>query len=739
MSTKFRCNDRIYNGLTLNNVYDQNGNPISTLVDFYNLIEHIFTELIETLVRIAIDNIKTSIPIPYVILGGKAINNIINKKYLPKSFDFDIHITDNQNTGYVAQITDTDIFGKAIADELNKFLSVTNNNIFTIYRNYIINILKKYNLIDNNQINYYMNNDIFYYGERVKSYGLAINGLFIYFKFRNDIFGNQFYSNAINIVNPTENELIYPFSDIDLEKIINFGMIINDDKYKVNSYDGLRYANYSVLLSNLISYATERPGAKVNNNMRKLNSFVNITNYNCGFVQKNNSSSSEFDTSSLKYISGQDIIQNSTGVLLNLNSTDLLKTGNYKKNSVDLIINNYLYNHNNKLINCVNNLVLTHDNLHNLNIIWNTNTLGFNENNIINFLENLLKNADTDLYIKEYTGSLYSYVNDYCQYIHFGLDTAQIQQKLTNHYGHNYNLSNIVNEMSSIFYTVNSSYAPYLQYIKDDFYLFRAQNFICFNSPNGDIFNPSSIQTGDIIYIPFYQSTSFSTNYSFSSFVRPNTFFFRIKINKNSKKWLFVNKYSHFPNEKEILLDKNIYMFVTNVDYLPIKLSGGTIRDVMFIDVTLFDSFQDVINANLINQSNHNLINFNPNNIPNNIYNNHNYLASSLRFPRGKIKISLNDVPDFNLRTRNYTKFTNQNLLLYDITSLIRELEICHIKTEFEIYTQILNLIKENEIINSYPEIFLFSLNNKLISRENNEKFDMSGSGNKKFKLYKKN
>lgn len=700
-TTIFKCKERLYDGLNINNVYDQNNNQITDLAKFYNLIEHIFNEILEVLVRTSMDNITTSLQIPYVIVGGKAINNIIKNNSLEKSFDFDIHITDNINTNYKATTNDIYVLGNAVVENLNKLLDNSILNIFTIYRNYIINLLKKYNLINKNQENFYLNEKLFYYGERIKNTGVTINGIFIHFKFRDDIFGNDKYSNSYDS-NTTDNEIYYPFSDMDLENIINFGIIINDNKFTIDSYDGLRYASYSVLLSNLISYTTERPGYKVDNNIRKIKAFLDIKNYKCQFIQKNKNNSDQLNTKNLKYSNNTNIIENITGADIKLNNVQLLENGNSKKKSIDLIIDNYNKQHDMQLNNCVQNLVLIHDYTPNSNIIWNTFLNNFNENTFSTQLETLLKNNDVSKNVLNYTGSLYGTINDYCQYTHFNLNVDNLLQpnNLTNN-----DMINITDDISSIIYKTNTSYGPFLNNFKDEFILFRAQNFICFNSPNGDIFNPGSVKIGDIIYIPYYQSTSYSTNFSFSNFVRNNTFFFRIKINKNSKKWIFVNKYSQYPEEKEIILDKNVCLYVTGIQYSPIKLFDNNIRDVMFVDVTLFDTFNDITNANLINQPNHNLINFNENNIPEYIKENNNHFRGS------NTNLSQNNV-NINI--------TNQNFLLYDNTNLLKRLQPCQLKLEFQLYTEMYNLLKHNNTINSNNHIYTFSLNNNKNNDNNN-------------------
>ena len=722
---KIRCMDRVYTGYTPTGVIDRNGLPITNLSVFYELLESVFTELIEILTRIAINSVSLTSNIPYVIMGGKAINNIISKKYLVKSFDFDIHITDNVSTGYNATDGDVDNFG---TDVVNYLEYMINSNSFKIYRLYIINILKKYNIIDINQENFYLNEKLFYYGERIKPQGFRINGFFIHLKFRDDLFGGPFYSNAIKTTPHTENELYFAFSDIDLEEQLNFGMLINDNKLKLDSYDGLKYATYNVLLNNLISYATEITGFKVNKNLNKLKIFTDIDKYTCNFTQVHDVHNTSLSTKYLKYLPGRELINNKTNVTLFLNGTNILETNAEKKQAVSYIKNNYLINRNHKFNECSNSIVL--NNIFtsaNHNLIWNILHINFDENYIINQLEDAITKHDYNNYIRSYTGNLYTFINDYCQYIHLGMDTTHIQDNLLVQLSISTKLSDISDRISkSILDCRNDDiYNNNLDFFKDEFYLYRAQNFVAFNSPFGTIFNPGDFNIGDLIFIPNFQSTSYVTNYNFTSFVKQNTFFFRIKVNKNSKKWIMLNSYSYYPNEKEVLVDKNVMYYVTGVDYLPIKLSTGVIRDIMFIDVTLIDNFNFIQNNIAYTTGNYNLYNFNKNNIPNQIINLHNQNSTQIVQNNTSRKENLNSY--INKNRRNIVTFTNQNTLFYDYPYSLNknyDPDCERLDTAFKNYTQLYSSIINNQTINSPPEIYIAGLDNDRLNSINNDRID---------------
>jgi len=90
--------------------------------------------------------------------------------------------------------------------------------------------------------------------------------------------------------------------------------------------------------------------------------------------------------------------------------------------------------------------------------------------------------------------------------------------------------------------------------------------------------------------MPRFSSTTFITNNSYENFVRENTFLLKIKINKESKKWIIVNKYSEYPDEAEILLDRDCYFTVEEREILPIKMRNNTLRDIVVITLRHHDT-----------------------------------------------------------------------------------------------------------------------------------------------------
>lgn len=117
---------------------------------------------------------------------------------------------------------------------------------------------------------------------------------------------------------------------------------------------------------------------------------------------------------------------------------------------------------------------------------------------------------------------------------------------------------------------------------------------MCINAPNGSQFNISLIKRNSIIYIPKYLSTSMHTSYGYDAFFKNNSFVMKIKINKLSKKWIVLDKYSQYPHEKEILIGRDCYFVTLNVTSQPIFLNGHLI-DTTVIELLLCDDFKSAV------------------------------------------------------------------------------------------------------------------------------------------------
>lgn len=587
----------------INDVIDENGVDIKNFEKLYDFIEKITTELFENLFRIALKNMSAY---KYAVLGGKAINNIINLKYLKKSFDYDIHMFDSTKN-------ELDLFGNKLAIELNEVIKK-----FNLYRFYIINILKRYKLITNKEVDHYKNNTLFYYGERKKP-SFSIKGIFIHFVFKSNLIaGGKIYSNNTP-PSLIQNELYYPLSDIDLDDTLNFGLVIKDQRYTTQNYDNVNYANYSVVLHNLIKY-TERPGIKQNANFNKLKNFVEIDKYSCFLLTDNEKIEKQLTNMLIT-----TKINNKLPQQLYINANPIINVGDNVVDIISEIINKYNTDKIQYSNVCINNAILDNTAV-TKNSVFKSLTKS-NENILLNLFEKEASVQDVDGFILYYSGNGFTPINTYLDNDTFGIDNTKSaysdlhimdvivfsdKSKLTINKIINVkkstDMEHIVTNISTIIQDIKKSptYINNLGDLNDEFYVYRLQNFMCINSPNGDQFNPSILKPRTIIHMSRFLSTSFVTNFDYVPFLLSNSLLFKIKINKESPNWIFLNKYSLHPTEKEILINKNVYFLITNVDSLPIRVNSK-MRDIIVIEMVLCDNMGTLLtgtNKDLIQLNN---------------------------------------------------------------------------------------------------------------------------------------
>ena len=617
-------------------IRDTSGNKITNINDMYELIEEILSEPLEILIRMSMGSYPISNH-QYVVVGGKALNNVINMKYMKKSFDYDVHIMGSKN------YNDVRVFSEEVTNKLNNSIDPSNGE-FKIYRNYIITLLKRYNLISDAEEHHYLNNRLFYYGKR-KGTSFDIRGIFIHFKFHNNIFGLDKYTNNPKIKHPpSKNEIYYPIFDIDLDLNITFGVPYeNSHVYTTSSYDNVRYATYFLLIQNLIRYM-EQENMKQLKNLKKLINFVDINRYNCYFISTTTSGKMDSDvTNILKNhikLEGNLVKQTTARQIIKFQSriqpkksVILKKEVNYAFNKAH-VNNNFIFSgkrtmsnvmkdfsaeykkmHSVEVDKCINNIIIGRDNPNPNNIFVD----GVNVNNVLSQFEKAVYEYDTDRYIYLYTTDKYKAISKYIQYKHFGLDTQGLKE-----YGHeiikntihftdgkkddinmmtidvdNNTLPKIIKGISDVFKNIRlgqNKFTTNLDNMLDEFYVYRVQNYINFNSAIGDIFNPYNIKRNSIIYIPFFMSTTFITNDgTVVNFIKNNSFILKIKINKQSRKWLLLNKYSAQPQEYEILIDKDTYLVIDDFNYKTIRMSNGVHRDILVLSVKLCDNISEMV------------------------------------------------------------------------------------------------------------------------------------------------
>lgn len=583
--------------------------------NFYGFLEEILLELIDNIFKYTLSANSFD---PHfnnlVLLGGKSTNNYIKRSKLQKSFDFDLHIMGDNSTPGAKTHDERGIF---IADKLEDL--ITTSSIFKVFRNYLGLILLENDLITPDQLSHYLHERIFYFGTRDKG-SFKITGFFIHLVFRKDLFTNgKFYSNGKTIL-PSKNEIYYPISDFETENIVNFDIPIPEVyssayTYK-NSYENIDYANYFLTLHNLLRYLyKDSPpfsgpsfGFKFNKNFRKLKNFIDISNYDCKFLN-------EFNKNQLIYSIFELDVDNRIASRLLKNSVKTLtlnsKTynssysltfdeydsrGNFVKNydildGYDIFKNlknfdNYIKKNLASQIGvCSSNILIdyTKSGSKIYTEIFNTPSkprystyLGSFEK-VIRDIETLTPPHSYGV-IYEFTGAFYTPMNNYLIKNHFGDKSGDVRETIGSH---TKKVSEWDKIMDGIFryYHSNNDIINLKDTLEDEFYLYRFQNFASFSGGKGTLFNISQLKPNDIIFLPIYQSTSFTRQFKCDSFLRPNTFLLKIKVKKELKNWIILNNYSRFSTETEVLIDKNQYYKVTNITHSIVNCSNSCAVD----------------------------------------------------------------------------------------------------------------------------------------------------------------
>lgn len=572
-----RVKNLIYEGNGINYSNIDNNNVLS----FWNYLEHILCDYFESFIKQELRQIDFN---NYVLLGGKGINNIINISVLKKSFDFDIHIIDAPNN-YALKC-----FGNKLCTKLNETFKLRSD-----YRRYLVNILKKNELIDD-EVDY-EHIVPFYFGARYKSEGFLIEGIFFRLPLKIGIFTEPYTNKPDN----KDNEIYYPIIDLDYEKILNFGMEINNNK-QIKIYDGIKYPIFAHQIFNLIRYIdqSEENDHKRQKNLNKLKQIFDIKKYTCTFISNN--TKKELIESN-KYINKRFALKYNLDYKLDLKN----KTFNIGKRICDIyrilsekLITSYSRIHE----NCKNNLILRHDIKDNpfipgLSRIKIDKLLNHCIQIISEFDINQIDELNKCIYL--YTSGAYKPLNIFEQYQYFGLATNDIPK-----YGsyndreiNEHTAKRINDTISRNIYNINNAYE--LHNIKDNmpvyFYTYRLQSNVYINLPKSqDAFSVSQmIRDQTLIYMPTFVSSSYSRNFNYDTFLNETEFVMRIRVHKDTKKWIIVDNYSMYP-EKEVLFDKGCYFLIRDFTYLPvqIKIQDNSYKTFLTLDVDMFDDEIDL-------------------------------------------------------------------------------------------------------------------------------------------------
>ena len=578
------------------------------LYDGINLIELSLSEIIDLLIKKALSSI---VGIDYYIIGGKALNNIIKLKYLSKSFDFDIHVKKPEDIINIS---------KYITDYCNSELNKPYNKMF---RYQIYNKLLLLNLVDSNLKHYYFHNNLIFYGNRINRTDPAkqISGLFIKLKLRKNLFKyNNIDINYTNFLLNTAlnandfvrtidvNNILYiPIADIALDNVLTFGINVYNTSSSIyrNPLENINYADFSILLFNLLKYIVKVPN-KIESNGKKLNNFIKSLYYNCNIyyeydsLEKFNAMYKKIIKSLKKYkdvIISEDCLsmcQKLHQFIDDNKVSDLSRKttyGSFIEKLVNKIINTKeFYEQNCKVL------------LGEGNVLEETNIFidGNNKNFLLKEAAKILADLDQvngSYFFLQYTGSLYKNLNTYCNYLNNNIPTDSLYPYEFNNTQYEYsiigrdinfnngiiNYNDVITTMNIIYdlYHRNENLIPIRRVLKDNFYIYSSQlitNFTQMDSlVNRSFIDLSYIKVGDIIQISQYLSGTFNTEFDFSFFnsdTPSNRIFLKIKINKNNKNWIIIDKYSINSHESEILLKQNSIFFIESIDYQVVNING---------------------------------------------------------------------------------------------------------------------------------------------------------------------
>jgi hypothetical protein len=561
-----------------------------SISQLWESIDIILKSIIDTSLKSALRKLHSN---DYILLGGKAINNIISEGCLQKSFDFDIHLMNDAN--YVLSY-----FGQSLCNKLNDEF-----NLFRQYRKYLFNILLGSNLVLNNDEykTYYDTQKLFYFGHRLsQNRRNIINGIFIKLKLRNDIFPQNITYNYQNEYKQDANRgiIYYVISDVEYESVLNFGLQINTPLQRTR-YDNLWYPKYAFLVFNLIKYV-DSGGYKRERNLNKLIQFFNIPRYSCRFISTINSTllQAEYDM----------IPSNTFRLANNLRISEQIQyvTGTDIKQIINDLIHMIINNRDNKLSSC---RILSVLNKRGSDLLLFLDTLtDVQKQNQIQICSNLARTNDINGSIHLYTGGSYLVMNVFLQFLHLNLPVdnttiGSLYGPANDNVAGNINITEqsirqIIDSVSTSIQTCNNAYTATIRDdLKDNFFVYRAQTYVLLNDPlNDSVFDINILTSGRRIamFIPHFVSASFSHNFSYESFVDNASFILKIKINKNTRKWIILNGYSNFPEEKEILIDKNCIFLITGYGYQAIELHGNQLTEKLVINATLFDDMKDCLN-----------------------------------------------------------------------------------------------------------------------------------------------
>ena len=602
-----------------------------TFLEFVGNIEHSLTNIVETLFDSSLAKIKD---ISYFVTGGKALNTIVPTDILEKSFDYDIHCKTEQDVMRLMQ---------TLTAYLNEKINQPNKKYIKLQ---IFNILKNIGVVEDadavKQL-YITCNDFFYYGDRY-AFGVHNPGSIDRFSIKSNFMKLYVSKHAFrrlekqfiftNLFNNDPDEDTYkklriadeyniifiPISDVFVDADLNFGLKVFETPNPIISCytkNNIIYSGFILNIWNLIKYIFNRH-KKFKKNYKKLHkiisylylakcSYYDLEQYHADYknlqpqimklgeqaipekfyiqiteYQQQMPVNIKTSDNNTEQIFDVEVLHDRTAMIIILHkifSTVQLYTQVIKQTCDKFMVHNIFLEH----------ISLEEDKQY--------------TSNMITILMNNDKKSSYAVYF--YIMDLYLLLDTYCVYIENNIRIDSIAPYINNQQldititlpngilytiklpEFNYTYDSICANIDKIISRTNRKYDKTV--INEEFYVYSFQLLYGVNIINKIILNVSDFKIGDIIQLQHYVSTLL--NKDAKIYEAPNkNILFKIKINKNSKCWIYLSAYSNKPTRNTILLQRNSYFVIDKISTFK-----HLEQELPLFEVSLFDTLEPSI------------------------------------------------------------------------------------------------------------------------------------------------
>lgn len=549
--------------------YQFNVKGINNFTDFYLLINKTIKTIIEILFRrIKEDNL--------IYFGKPALMYYINQ----------INIKKNNYMNFDMSVINDPADVKGITDLLTDISSELNNEILKFnYKYFLFNLLKRANLITVDEKEYYIGNNLFKFSKYKNYYYLCIQ-----LKLREDLFIDKTFNNISSY--EEINEICYPISKVkydshDTNTIDTDVDNLNKNLLLTKNESNLYVPNLAILLYNLINYDPDYSVDLIKkNNNEEIKLLSNINNYKYSCLQKlklNIEETTDWFESILEMLVLK--VHNYHNNYLNIDGIDVYNCTYYI--FLDTIINNIKKNINFELQKRIAGCLMyssPNPDLSNLLKDGNESEPNYHNNPVLVKYTSLINDYDKQRVIRAYCGPFYSKINELLYDSLLGIKNRSVNEQQTRQQ---------IDTIDKIFkdYHNNPYVAEYNENLNDSFFLYRFQNYCCFDSDNSNFLNIPTLNTNDIIHFPSYLSTSFSKNYMFDQFLNYNSYLLKIQIKKDSKNYIIIGSYGVL-GEHEILLNRGLYYRVITITNTIVKTGMDDIMEIPTIELELIENYE---------------------------------------------------------------------------------------------------------------------------------------------------